>query len=111
MAPNGVLSCMVFAPVNRASWGARNAWLRSLEWDLLSRAFQGLSPAPPQGKDPSEGAQSGRNKVAHKEVVGVLRDKSAHLLDSGSVSRGVDSFAELPANSGPGCVRVGGQMR
>ena len=42
--PHGFFSVMVFDAATRASWGARKAWLQSLDWVQAPRAFRGFEP-------------------------------------------------------------------
>ena len=68
LAPHGVLSGMVFAALDCASWGVRNAWQRSSEWDRSSRVFGGFDPERTLAKDSTERPQPGRSPVVNSFV-------------------------------------------
>ena len=73
--PHGALPCMIFAPVAQASCGARNAWLRSLEWGCLVRVFRGFNPVSSHVKVPSGRPRLGRLPFVSKKAFDVARDK------------------------------------
>ena len=72
---HGALPGLVFASVTRASRGARNAWLRSLEWGCLVRVFRGFNPVSSHVKVPSGRPRLGRLPFVSKKAFDVARDK------------------------------------
>ena len=70
----GFLPWMVFAGVARGSWGARDAWLQSLDGDRVSRGFRCFEPACPSVQDPPERRSIGSEHMASQRGSDLARD-------------------------------------
>ena len=120
MAPSGVSSGMVFAAVTPASWGARNASLRSFEGGGCPASPAASVRYPLQAEGLSGEFQprcysvmNGKAFDASRDHVGPGRDggyAAHHQLDGRPLVRGANSIAELPVFPASVNARVGEQV-
>ena len=82
---------MIWAP-----WGARNAWLNSLDRARLTKVFRGFEHARPLVKGPSKRASLARYRLAYQP-------------DTAPLVWSVNFFAEFPFRRGPENEWVGEQ--